>query len=243
MLAYVNAGTTNLTTRRSPRGQAALLPPRPGPGPRRPSLERRSAGRRRPLVSVPGYSGFRKAGVAIGKDGATTLRRLEHRAAAKQYSEVTLGTVATGGGGPIVRIDRTNLSRRDGCYSSGPTPTQSAISRSTRTGPSPVANSPPLSSPRQVEADRRRETRSEVFRNVSPATYTTDGSYAQATSDLDPDSGVHPHGVGGGDPAVRCPRSRLHPLERAGGDQRVDQRHDFSGATAVTFNGASAASR
>src|SRR5207302_1290719 len=58
---------------------------------------------------LPGYSGFRKAGVAIGKDGAHTASGVWSIAPpAKQYSEVTLGTVARGGGGPVVRIDRTN---------------------------------------------------------------------------------------------------------------------------------------
>jgi len=32
---------------------------------------------------------------------------LEHHAPARQYSEVTLGSVPSGGGGPIVRIDRS----------------------------------------------------------------------------------------------------------------------------------------
>ncbi len=59
---------------------------------------------------LPNYAGFRKAGgLAIGKDsghnasGVWSIMPL-----AQQYSEVTLGTVAQGGGGPSVRIDRTN---------------------------------------------------------------------------------------------------------------------------------------
>src|SRR5207248_3597405 len=61
---------------------------------------------------LPGYQGFRKAGgLAIGKDlnqhnisGVWSIAPPQ-----KQYSEVTLGTVTSGGGGPVVRIDRTNL--------------------------------------------------------------------------------------------------------------------------------------
>jgi hypothetical protein len=59
---------------------------------------------------LPTYSGFRKmSGFAIGRNSG-------HNASGvwsitppdRQYSEVTLGAVASGGGGPIVRIDRGN---------------------------------------------------------------------------------------------------------------------------------------
>ncbi|HYS04688.1 MAG TPA: hypothetical protein VEW47_05785, partial [Candidatus Dormibacteraeota bacterium] len=65
---------------------------------------------------LPGYQGFRKAGgLAIGRDinqhnisGVWSIAPPQ-----KQYSEVTLGPVSPagsgGGGGPVVRIDRTNL--------------------------------------------------------------------------------------------------------------------------------------
>src|SRR5437870_4786670 len=58
---------------------------------------------------LPGYLGFQKAGgFAVGKDTA------QHNISGvwsiappqKQYSEVTLGAAARGGGGPVVRIDR-----------------------------------------------------------------------------------------------------------------------------------------
>jgi hypothetical protein len=59
---------------------------------------------------LPGYQGFKSAGgFVIGKDaghnaaGAWSITPTD-----RQYSEVTLGSVAGGGGGPIVRIDRTN---------------------------------------------------------------------------------------------------------------------------------------
>src|SRR5207237_5742285 len=55
---------------------------------------------------LPGYSGFRKAGnLAIGRDSGHNLSGVWSIAPpATQYSEVTLGTVTTGGGGPVVRI-------------------------------------------------------------------------------------------------------------------------------------------
>src|SRR3989454_12385777 len=59
---------------------------------------------------LPGYLGFKKTGgLAIGRDlGHNTSGVWSIMPPAKQYSEVTLGSVARGGGGPIVRIDRTN---------------------------------------------------------------------------------------------------------------------------------------
>src|SRR5947207_9546402 len=60
---------------------------------------------------LPGYAGLRKAGgVAVGKDWGHNLSGVWSIAPpATQYSEVTLGTVASGGGGPMVRIGRTAL--------------------------------------------------------------------------------------------------------------------------------------
>ena len=59
---------------------------------------------------LQGYLGFKKSGgQAIGllaSHNATGNWGITPPA--KQYSEVTLGAVASGGGGPIVRIDRTN---------------------------------------------------------------------------------------------------------------------------------------
>src|SRR2546428_6299869 len=59
---------------------------------------------------LPSYSGFRKAGgTAIGLNSGQNVSGVWSIAPpAKQYSEVTLGAVATGGGGPVVRIDRNN---------------------------------------------------------------------------------------------------------------------------------------
>src|SRR5882672_4869208 len=71
-----------------------------------------------PLAGAPGangapYSGFKKlGGLAIGLDtGHNAAGVWSIAPPARQYSEVTLGTAASGGGGPIVRIDRTNPGR------------------------------------------------------------------------------------------------------------------------------------
>ena len=66
---------------------------------------RRTAGIRSRAIS-----GFKKAsGLANGRDPAHNATGVWGiTAPATQYSEVTLGAVSSGGGGPIVRIDRTN---------------------------------------------------------------------------------------------------------------------------------------
>jgi len=131
---------------------------------------------------LPGYSGFRKAGgLAIGRD-------IEHNASgvwsiappARQYSEVTLGTATSGGGGPIVRIDRNNA---------GPTgwllflwadnPSGSGLFKITPDGAFTQVRS---FTPLILSGDKWRLTADgntlQVFRNgVSQFTFTTDGSY------------------------------------------------------------------
>jgi len=59
---------------------------------------------------LPGYAGFRKAGgFASGlSQGHNAEGVWSISPPQKQYSEVTLGAVSTGGGGPMVRIDRNN---------------------------------------------------------------------------------------------------------------------------------------
>jgi hypothetical protein len=132
---------------------------------------------------LPGYSGFRKAG------GLATGRDLGHNATgvwsiappATQYSEVTLGTVASGGGGPIVRIDRN---------ASGQTGWMLFLWADNPAGGSGIFKLNPDGSftlvhsfvPLILSGDRWRLTANgntlEVFRNgVSQFTHTTDGSY------------------------------------------------------------------
>ena len=59
---------------------------------------------------LPTYSGFKKVGgLAIGRDSIHNAEGVwSITPPPTQYSEVTLGTTVSGGGGPIVRIDRTN---------------------------------------------------------------------------------------------------------------------------------------
>jgi hypothetical protein len=131
---------------------------------------------------LPSYSGFRKAGgLAIGKDAG-------HNAAgvwsimppAQQYSEVTLGAVAQGGGGPIVRIDRTNTGQTGWLlFLSADTPSYSGIYKMNPDGTFTALR--PFT-PLIVSGDKWRLTANgntlEVFQNgVSQFTYTTDGSY------------------------------------------------------------------
>jgi hypothetical protein len=131
---------------------------------------------------LPGYSGFRKAGVAIGRDAGHNASGVWSIAPpAKQYSEVTLGTVASGGGGPIVRIDRTNAGQTGWLlFLSFDNPAVSGIYKMTPNGAFTAAR---LFTPTVLSGDKWRLSADlntlTVSRNgVSQFTYTTDGSYA-----------------------------------------------------------------
>ena len=247
MLAYVNAGTTNLTN-------ATIASWAGGPAPASSGTWTSStfAGTEDPLdegdrwYPLPGYSGFKKAGVAIGKDGGHNASGVWSIAPPqKQYSEVTLGTVATGGGGPIVRIDRTNLKQTGWLlFLWADNPTQSAIFKVNTDGS--------FTAVRQfaatlVTGDKWRLTADgntlEVFRNgVSQFTYTTDGSYATG------DVGIWTLTPAftlmaweGGDPAGPLPSiASFTPSSGPAGTSVSISGTNFSGATAVTFNGTSA---
>jgi fibronectin type III domain protein len=132
---------------------------------------------------LPGYSGFKKmGGLAIGRD-------LGHNASgvwsitppATQYSEVTLGAVASGGGGPIVRIDRNNPGQTGWLlFLSADAPWNSGIFKMTPDGGFAAVR---LFTPTIVSGDKWRLTANgntlDVFKNgVFQFTYTTDGSYA-----------------------------------------------------------------
>ncbi|HEV8535412.1 MAG TPA: fibronectin type III domain-containing protein, partial [Candidatus Limnocylindria bacterium] len=132
---------------------------------------------------LPGYSGFKKAGgLASGRDfGHNATGVWGINAPARQYSQVTLGTVTGGsGGGPIVRIDRNNpghsgwllylsleVDVQSGIYKMNPDQTHTLVR--------------PFS-PVVVSGDKWRLAADgatlEVFRNgVSQFTFTTDGTY------------------------------------------------------------------
>jgi len=131
---------------------------------------------------LPRYSGFRKAGVAIGKDADHTASGVWSIAPpANQYSEVTLGAVARGGGGPIVRIDRTNSGQTGWLLFLAPE--NLSLSGIYKMNPDGSFTGVRLFTPTIVSGDKWRLTANgntlEAFRNgVSQFTYTTDGSYA-----------------------------------------------------------------
>jgi len=197
---------------------------------------------------LPTYSGFRKAGsLAIGQDGGHNASGVwSITPPARQYSEVTLGSVPSGGGGPIVRIDRSSPGQTgwllflwvdnpafSGIYKMTPDGNFAGVRFFTAT---------------IVTGDKWRLTADgntlEVFRNgVSQFTFTTDGSYL--TGDVGIEAltpaftfvaweGGDPSG---GPPTIASFASNSGPV----GSSVTISGTNFTGATAVTFNGISAA--
>src|SRR2546425_415311 len=132
---------------------------------------------------LPGYSGFKKmGGLAIGLDSVHNASGVwSITPPAKQYSEVTLGSVASGGGGPIVRIDRSNPGQTGWLlFLWADNPFASGIYKMTPDGGfTPVR---PFTAT-IVSGDKWRLSADgntlDVFRNgVFQFTFTTDGSYA-----------------------------------------------------------------
>jgi len=247
MLGYVNAGTTTLTN-------ATIASWAGGPAPTSSGTWASStfAGTEDPLdegdrwYPLPGYSGFKKAGVAIGKDGGHNGSGVwSISPPAKQYSEVTLGTVATGGGGPIVRIDRTNPGQTGWLLLLwADNPTESGIFK---VNPDGSFTRVRQFAPTLVTGDKWRLSADgntlEVSRNgVSQFTHTTDGSYATG------DVGIWTLTPAftlmaweGGDPAGPLPAiTGFTPSSGPVGTSVSISGTNFSGATAVTFNGVSA---
>ena len=132
---------------------------------------------------LPGYSGFNKAGgQAIGLDSNHNATGVWSIAPpANQYSEVTLGSVASGGGGPIVRIDRNNAGQTGWLlFLYAGNPGSSGIYKMSAGG---NFSGVQLFTPAIVAGDKWRLTAIgnalSVYRNgVLQFTYTTDGSYA-----------------------------------------------------------------
>jgi len=132
---------------------------------------------------LPGYSGFEKTGgLAIGRDSGHNASGVwSITPPATQYSEVTLGTVTSGGGGPIVRIDRTNNGQTGWLlFLNADSPRFSGIYKMNPDGSFTAAQ---LFTPTIIPGDKWRLTANgntlEVFQNgVSQFVYTTDGSYA-----------------------------------------------------------------
>ncbi|TME32147.1 MAG: fibronectin type III domain-containing protein, partial [Chloroflexi bacterium] len=132
---------------------------------------------------LPGYQGFRKAGgVAVGRESGHNASGVwSISPPAKQYSEVTLGTVTSGGGGPMVRIDRTSAVQTGWLlFLSLDNPATSGIYK---TNPNGSFTGVRLFTPTILPGDKWRLSADgnvlEVLQNgVSQFTYTTDGSYA-----------------------------------------------------------------
>ena len=156
---------------------------------------------------LPGYSGFKKTGgLAVGQNSGHNASGVwSITPPATQYSEVTLGTVTSGGGGPIVRIDRNNTGQTGWLlFLSADAPSNSGIFKMTPDGGFTAAQ---LFTPTIISGDKWRLTANgntlEVFQNgVSQFKYTTDGSYAAG------DVGIEAYtsnftfmGWGGGDTA------------------------------------------
>ena len=132
---------------------------------------------------LQGYRGFKKSGgQAVGLQAthnATGNWRITPPAT--QYSEVTLGSVTSGGGGLIVRIDRRNTGQTGWLlFLYADNPSSSGIYKMTPDGSfTPVR----LFTATIVSGDKWRLTANgntlDVFRNgVFQFTFTTDGSYA-----------------------------------------------------------------
>jgi hypothetical protein len=131
---------------------------------------------------LPGYSGFKKVGgLAIGRDyGHNASGAWSIAPPATQYSQVTLGAVTSGGGGPMVRIDRNNAGQTGWLlFLWVDNPNSSGIYKMTPDGSFTAVRT---FTPSIASGDKWRLTANgntlEVFRNgVSQFTYTTDGSY------------------------------------------------------------------
>jgi len=196
---------------------------------------------------LPGYAGFRKAGgLAIGLEGGHNASGAWSIAPpAKQYSEVTLGTVASGGGGPIVRIDRSNAGQTGWLlFLWADNPAGSGIYRVNPDGSFTFVRA---FTPTIVVGDKWRLTADgntlDVSRNgVSQFTFTADGSYPVGDVGIEALTPAFTFMAWeGGDtngppPTIAIFAPTIGPV----GTTVTISGADFTGATAVTFNGVSA---
>src|SRR6266851_940226 len=198
---------------------------------------------------LPGYLGFRKAGgQAMGLGSSHNASGVWSIAPpATQYSEVTLGVVGSGGGGPIVRIDRNNPGQTGWLlFLFAGSPSSSGIYKMTPDGNFTGVQ---LFTPTIIPGDKWRLTANgntlEVFRNgVSQFTYTTDGSYAtgdvgiEAYTQAFTFTGWEGGDIAGGTGAPTI--TGFSPTSGPVGTNVTINGTNFTGATAVMFNGVSA---
>jgi len=260
MLAQVPAGTTTLTDATIASWSGGAAPVSSGTW-----ASSTFAGTENPLdegdrwyplpgqiVVPPGYlvhyKGFRKAdGLAIGLDPAHNASGVWSIAPpATQYSEVTLGTVASGGGGPIVRIDRTNRGQTGWLlFVSADNPTQSAIFKLTPDGyftrVYTFAATIVAGDKWRLTADGNALTASR--NGVDQFTYTTDGSYPDGDVGIDAYTSAFTFAAWeGGDTAggTSATITGFTPASGPAGTSVEISGTNFTGATAVAFNGVSA---